>query len=1201
MLGEWLKAMLATRGCVRPDGRWLYSYRLGLAEYESLRASLREAVRVTQISVLVQRNQYFAPLFVLYASEWWRREYDGGAWKWAPILASLGVSKDVLPPNERSGLVLSGFAYWGLRPTGEGKRYFGSVVAHGGLPLKLIGHGGSRLNAIMGAVLRQAARYGWNESQVVDAVSDHTHEMPDSLRHEEVFRLLARMVLTTLDLKERHQLVGSADPLGRLDQAEPNWRREYPLQIDDAAAVQLLTSLVKAASQASSGQSVGSVFQVARILSRSELGEWRLESRVIYPAVASADALAQQFGLGDGSVLPRYFEVDAIVGERIALTSGRLLLGSDRATVSLGAQRHSWSGREACDEHFLHLRSSGRDLIEGGVSLPGGGDLTDISAPWVFVEEGEAFRLGGIGDVRLPDHAAIVAIPRGAKLELLDDGAAEVEVVGGLSLDRSKELELWRVSGCVRVSDGNDTWVVKLAQTRKLSGSLVLEGRRVGYPSRPWSIFRGKPRVVRYDEQGGREVLRNGFRWFALGTRSAIDPAFYCGPVELQVFEDDERIGRFRLVLVKEHAKERFLSSAPSQDASIEFEGWGLSDLAVEPCGSSIGAVKGTGEVHVVTLHAAATPPKDALMHLRWPASPHELRVWMPYPASGGRAFDGDGTLVISGSVMSLRHAAGVRILVFDQNPDQPKRYEVELELKGDRELSRSGSSSSRRAVPLIKDFAELRLLDLYGEVEALLGMSSELDAFVKLTLTAGGKQDFSMSISRYDLALAPTVMGVALAGEDAKRFGLAQIQGCEVAALPILLPTEAPRKLKALMSEGVPCGTWSIEGLESELAPWLVYPAPNSALEFRPLCIAGGCVSDNGDEVTTDTVSDCALASAIRLPTAQLRRDAIDAVLVSMSNDYEHDSWRMLDGLWSAFGKLPLCSIDTFKVLATRPEVVVAMLVRSELPGVQLGDYVGQLKQQLGLTLELVGINVWRNTLARFSAYWTQKVGEDVAQLSLPLILKERLSTIATEFPSLQIAMEWLQFEWLDDPVDGVLQLHRDIGADPGIHLKRLWHGGDSLLQRVLLRGHADDTDWPEARFFKDMAVRAFGDAVSVEPERMRTKVALLDRFFWLENGGFKLSVANVPVLCALWCALDLPLDWWRDSSNRLALQRIRLFDPLWFEDAYRHAFAACIGLSLIEPAPSRHSGDAPRVAGGTRVHRVASGEVQRKRARVN
>ena len=48
---------------------------------------------------------------------------------------------------------------------------------------------------------------------------------------------------------------------------DPDWREEYPLQIDDLAAVQLLTSMVKVASQASTEQGAVAVFQVVRSLS----------------------------------------------------------------------------------------------------------------------------------------------------------------------------------------------------------------------------------------------------------------------------------------------------------------------------------------------------------------------------------------------------------------------------------------------------------------------------------------------------------------------------------------------------------------------------------------------------------------------------------------------------------------------------------------------------------------------------------------------------------------------------------------------------------------------------------------------------------------------------------------------------------------------------------------------------------------------
>lgn len=1199
MLKEWLLRMLTNRGCSQPDGRWLYAYRLLSSEYDSLRACLCDAARTTGVSLLVRHNKYFAPLFVLYAAEWWRREYDGGLWKWGPILATLQVEKDEFSPNERSGAVLEGFAFWGLRPADEGKRYFGSVVVQGGLPLKLIGLGGSRLATVMGTVLRQATRYGWSESQVVDAVADHASAMPESLRCDEVFRLLASMVLTTLDLKARHQLGGVLDPIELLENADPDWRKEYPLQIDDAAAVQLLTSMVRAASRTSTEQGTIVIFQVVRSLSYSDLGEWRLESRVVHPAVAPADALAQQLGLGAASALPRYFEVDVTAGERRALTSGRLLLGSDRATVTFGAQRQRWSGRIACNEHILHLRTAGNDVVEGGFTLPGGESLTDIDGPWVFVAEGERYRFAGAGDLRLPDAEAIVAMAEGSVLESLEERAPTGELLGQLRFDCGKTLALWHVSGNVQISDTNDSWTIWLGQTRKLSGRLVLEGKRAAYPSRPWPVFRGKPHVVRYDDLGVRVVLRKGLHWLAAGSGRPIDPTYYCGPVELQVFDDDERVGRFRFVLVSAHSSERFLSGTSATHASVEFTGWGFADLAVESAQVVMGALGKTAQGHAVTLQAQSAPPKDILIHLCWPNSPHELQVRVPFPASGGRAFDVEGKSVVSGSVMSLRQAASVRILVFDQNPDQPKKYEVELELRGDRVLGRSGSSLSRRMVSIVKGFAEVRLLDLYSEIEVLLSLSSELDAQVELRLIVGGKRNFSMSVSRYDVALLPKGIGVALGDEDLKRVQLEQLQGSKVLAAPMLWPTEEPRVLSEWVSEGVPCGVWSIEGLKPGFAPWLVYPAPGSALEFRPLCI-GGAVAGEDDPATVDQLPTCALAAAIGLSSSEARIPTIDAVLAAMAEDYDHESWSMLDGLWSAFGRLPLCSIDTFKVLATRPEVVVAMLFRSELPAAQLGGHVRELKQQLGMTLELVGITVWRRAIDKFSNVWSQRLGDDLAKQSVPILLKDRLKAVVDELPALQQNMEWLQFECLNEYPPVILQLQKDIKADRCVHLTRLWQGEDSLLQRLLLRVHANDVAWPEPRFFTDKAIPAFVEAARAVPS-MKSHLKLLQSFFWLDNGDFKLSVANVPVLCALWCALDLPLDWWRDSGNRLALQRLRAFDPLWFEDAYEHAFAACIGLALIEPVSARLGRTAPPVKGGSRVHRLPAGAVQRIKEKTN
>lgn len=110
---------------------------------------------------------------------------------------------------------------------------------------------------------------------------------------------------------------------------------------------------------------------------------------------------------------------------------------------------------------------------------------------------------------------------------------------------------------------------------------------------------------------------------------------------------------------------------------------------------------------HSVTLQVESMPPKDILIHLHTD-SPHDLRVWVPFPE---RCAERSMPRTLgAGSVMSLRHRGGRGILVFDQNPDQPKKYEVELD-QATSCAARARLVSRRRVPPSV--FAEVRLLDL--------------------------------------------------------------------------------------------------------------------------------------------------------------------------------------------------------------------------------------------------------------------------------------------------------------------------------------------------------------------------------------------------------------------------------------------------------------------------------------------------------
>ena len=201
----------------RPDGRMLYGYRLSEVEYQYLREALSLAAQFGRLDEVMVQMRGVCQLFVLYASEWWRREYSGGAWRWDPIIASIGGQPDELSANVRTDCVIRGFSYWNHRPGGSGKKYFGAIVAHGGLPLKAIGQKAGKFSAVMSHTMRLAARYRWDQEQMAEAVAERAAEFPDSLRRPEIYELIARMMTSVLDLKREYGLTGDADPIETLN------------------------------------------------------------------------------------------------------------------------------------------------------------------------------------------------------------------------------------------------------------------------------------------------------------------------------------------------------------------------------------------------------------------------------------------------------------------------------------------------------------------------------------------------------------------------------------------------------------------------------------------------------------------------------------------------------------------------------------------------------------------------------------------------------------------------------------------------------------------------------------------------------------------------------------------------------------------------------------------------------------------------
>jgi hypothetical protein len=1140
---SWLADFLIKRKIIHRDGHGLYTYRVDFDEYRNLQEVLVQNVHQGHISSLVG-SQSFCAALVLYAAEWWRREYEGGHWKWDEILNSIDSSlTESMSPNQRTTAILSGLAYWGLQPAEGGKKYFGSIVLQGGLPLYAIKLGeGSSLRKIMMTVLHQASRFHWNEQQIAEVVGEQSDHLAQSLQKQEFYLLVAQMVCAALRLKQEFQLEGEDDPIAILKEKSPDWKNEFPISLDDDAALLLLEGLVKYASR-TVAVADKVIFSVERLLHPKGDNIYELRSAITCPE----RVLGSEFeAFADfHNDWPGHFYIDASVDIRREFAHARLLLGATTPTIKLTPQRQHWSGEVACKEHLLCLRGPAGNLIDKPIAIPGG-DALNFDEPWIFAQDDEIYRMVGIGDARLRETEVLLAVNR--DWEISAEG--EVTSFGTLCFNSREERLLKRVVGTAHIEGKEDSWDIKTGVTTNSSVQLILEGRRVPLQTRPWPLFRGMPKVVFYDDDGVRhQVLKKDLRLLRSGSKELVPYNPMLGLVHLVVEKDGERLGRLRFGVISENSKESYVSGADPSNGSITFSGWGQFSIGSHDEKVTV-EKHGESQLH---LTAFDKPPGFVPVSFKWPGSPIELKAHLPFPATGGRGYDEHDKPITSGSIVALSRLLGKRILVFDSNPDRPKQYELELVLSTTDRIMRSIPTHTS-TILLKNGSTEIRLTDYYQKMESLLVFSDDLDAKVTVTLKAGGQPNFYLNVSRYDTLLSRDGDIVKLLDEFIDTLTPEQLM--QVQALAVSLSAPEKEKTQPLVqhaAEGVPTGQWNVGHLPTP-DTWLVVPTENSPIFFRPTVV----VTEQTDEPTPTEQTLCQLAQAMQHVDAEERAKDIDDALETIVSDFNDPSWEFLNQLWQTFKHLPLCSLDVFRRLASQPDIAVAMLFA---PSPDFGELVRRLRDELGLMLEIAPMSSWRLAVGNLCKYYEKLVG-DAAKDVLPSILKNRFDDLETMLSNHPLLLDILCEETgcesnghFDEVCDA---RHRN----PEHFSKGLWKGGDAILQRYLLRVHGDDK-WPvHWQFVK----QTFSELLKKVDSR--SKNIIIDKkqhFFWTESRDFKLSVVNIPALCAIWVACNLDSKWWRKPSHMYSLRILRTFDPAWFDECYRMSLASCFTFGLL------------------------------------
>ena len=395
-LVKWIKDFLGDRKLERPDGRALYAYRCSRQEFESLASMLaNHPPYVTRTADIPARA------FVLYAAEWWQREYDGGTWAWEPLLESIGWESvhypDLYEPIKKA------WTWWriGLVRLPTSVRYLGTFACQGGLPLAFVGDAHSSVTRYLRAVLKHVDAYRRFVDDPIVLAQDQQHLLrPPTLRRDYVFRLAADLVEYVLELQDDTL---TDNPLDALDQARPDWRCTMPLALEDERTRDLLTGLLQEAARTQA--TPVDEFRVERFLRRTGTG-WRMGARIRLPARISAEILARQIKVRMDELQPRLKvrasgENTRTLGLYAEQGDDFLLLRDSRSITEL------WDF-EATAEVRLEFLAGG---IVGESLVPNRGSaLSDL--PWAFRGSDDCSLIGE-GSVANRSPTILVLVPDG--------------------------------------------------------------------------------------------------------------------------------------------------------------------------------------------------------------------------------------------------------------------------------------------------------------------------------------------------------------------------------------------------------------------------------------------------------------------------------------------------------------------------------------------------------------------------------------------------------------------------------------------------------------------------------------------------------------------------------------------------------------------------------------------------------------------
>lgn len=931
--GLWLKQFFSNRGLAGVTGKPLYQYHVSSDEYLSLKYCVSNANAETVFGNLCPD---WSAAFVLFCSEWFRREYIK-QWSWQPIWKKLNFQ---LSPTDVKNTVVKGLSDYWQRPVlqyqSEHNNYLGSVFSEGGLPFKLLVDKNNHFQNSFKQVLNRYQHASLLGKTTNELVKECVDKLPQAFKEDNSIELIADMADKLLSMVNAFDLEDSEDPAKHLDQVNSHWRSQFPLPLDDRIGSEFLNNMLTSATKEVKSQNIKrGELQAQHFLF---LQPSVIKSEVTLPKSLLFDFLKED--VNSARIELTVYEGDACIAN-VGVFHGHFEGMYTRLKMRLGQFQVT---RQNMDKNlYLVAMQAGQQLAK--ILIPYS-SLEIGRIPVGFILKNDMLIYAGQASFKVKAPNVWLLLPEQCQVEsVVATNSNDVEP-NITHEEQCLGLNFVKFQGkiCVR-NEAEEYYVIETHAPNDTGNQLFLQGKLLEWSSQPSHVYIGIPRyqwaeTVPFERKESLNLFLNG------QAQNKLSIAENYGRQSLSYRNaKNQTLLQKRIGVLPQDFELNLTSGDKPNEGIVTLKTKSLCCYQIKGVSELRRDKSEAGSQHIYLKEEGIPPDYFKLVVLVNLAS-DPIVLTLPFPAKGAVAYDKNGQLLKR--QISLDSLLGSRLHLFS-NAGQRNHFELELSLKNN-QSDYTNTPSFQWRYTVEKQPKVISLHALKEHIQELMSLKPELDSEVQVIVRGPGK-DLNIVVKRYEAVLDHDRVRNLIYLKEGSDFDSAKVK-------PQLFKLAAPEErvylLNGRLSENTITGDYELPIQVESTGPWLVIPQAGSEVRFRPKFILGQPQRFSENKELKH------ISQAVMAYHPQFCPDAFTSIISSMAKKPSHSSWQYFITLKKNFYYLPLTTFQAWEELVKQPKALCLAILKFEGDA----DLIVRLEREYPIIWEFIGINDWRDAI---------------------------------------------------------------------------------------------------------------------------------------------------------------------------------------------------------------------------------------------